>query len=124
MDFSYFTADGETLTPTDLASSLWDDQQIHGVATSGAMARAIERSVDRPDLRPARYTLDMFRAASTKPFTVETRVVRESKRILLIDAVLRQAGEDMARAGCVWLKPTQDPDGDVWHPEDMPSPPP
>ncbi len=134
VSFSFFTADqttdspsdptaAEVLVPTDVARSLWSADQMHGVAISGAMARGIERAVTREDLRPARYTLDMFRPARMQPFTIETRVVRESKRILLIDAVLRQDGEDMARAGCVWLKATEDPEGEVWQPEDVPSPP-
>jgi hypothetical protein len=131
VSFSFFTAQpttdsasGEVLVPTDVSRSLWSADQMHGVAISGAMARGIERAVTRDDLRPARYPLDMVRPARMQPFTVETRVVRESKRILLIDAVLCQDGEDVARAGCVWLKATEDPEGEVWRPEDLPSPPP
>ncbi len=124
MTFSFFTADdADTLTPTDVARSLWSADQMHGVAISGAMARGIEKAVTRTDLRPARYTLDMFRPASMAPFTVETTIVRDGKRICLVDAHLLQEGEIKIRASAIFLKPTEDPDGQVWQPSDNPTPP-
>ncbi len=40
MELSFFTrGDGEVLVPTELACSLWSDDQVHGVALSGALAR-------------------------------------------------------------------------------------
>lgn len=132
MSFSFFTLDGsgdtaEVLTPTSAARSLWSRDQMHGVAVSGALARAIERRVDaegRDDLRPARYTLDMFRPATMDRLTIETEVIREGRRILLVDARLLQGGETRARASSVWLLPTEDPAGQVWAPDEAPSPPP
>lgn len=127
MSFSFFTADSSTgsevLTPTDAARSLWSSNQMHGVALSGAMSRAIELSVTRTDLRPARYTLDMFRPATMDPFTIETTLVREGKRLCLVDARLIQDGEAKARASTILLAPSKDPDGDVWRPAGDPTPP-
>lgn len=126
VDLCFFTADGETLTPTDVARSLWSAEQMHGVAISGAMARGLERAVHRDDLRPARYTLDMFRPARMEPFSVHTRVVREGRRICLVDAEIVQGDETCARASAVFLAVTEDPDGSVWRPasSEAPSPPP
>lgn len=131
MSFSFFTVDrstqGEVLMPTDVARSLWSEDQMHGVAVSGALSRAIEQRVHeegRGDLRPARYTLDMFRPASMEPLTVETQVVREGRRICLVDARLVQDGETRARASAIWLLPTDDPAGQVWSPDEAPVPPP
>jgi hypothetical protein len=105
--FSFFTADAGLLVPTDAARSLWSADQMHGVAVSGAMAREIEKALhDRPrdDLRPARYTLDMFRPATM--------------------SVLVQDGEPKVRASTIFLKPSEDPDGEVWQPTENPSVPP
>lgn len=121
--FSFFTADADFLVPTDAARSLWSADQMHGVAVSGAMSRAIEHAQPRDDLRPARYTLDMFRPATMSPFTVETTIVREGKRICLVDALLVQDDEPKVRASAIFLKPTEDPDGEVWQPTDAPSAP-
>ncbi len=127
MDLSFFTADGDALVPTELACSLWSKDQMHGVALSGAMARALERAVadlGRTDLRPARYTVDLFRAARMQPCHVRTSVVREGRRLCLVDAVLEQDGEPVARASALFLLPTEPAPGEVWEPEVDLAPPP
>lgn len=121
------TADGEVLHPEDVAKSLWRADQLHGVAISAALARATERrlaDLGRLELQPARFTVDLFRAASTQPTTLTTTVVREAPRLCLVDAVLHQSGEPVARASAVFLKPTADPEGATWLPDTSPSAPP
>lgn len=127
MDLSLFEADGDELVPTAIARSMWSDNQMRGVALSGALSRAIERCVTeagRADLRPARMTVDLFRPATMDPCLVTTEVVREGRRICLVDALLTQGGERVARASAVFLKPSGSAAGEVWEPTDRPSPPP
>ncbi|WP_193612657.1 acyl-CoA thioesterase domain-containing protein [Nocardioides lijunqiniae] len=127
MDLSFFRADGAALVPTELAQSMWDANQMHGVAVSGALGRALERSVadlGRHDLRPARLTVDLFRPATMDPCETTTTVVREGRRICLVDGVLTQGGVAVARASAVFLAPSADPEGDVWSPDARPVPPP
>jgi acyl-CoA thioesterase superfamily protein/acyl-Coa thioesterase superfamily protein len=127
MDLSFFTADGELLVPTELACSLWSDDQVHGVALSGALARSLERAAaetGRTDLRPARYTVDLFRAARMQPCRLRTTVVREGRRLLLVDAVIEQGGEPVARASGLFLQPSEPAPGEVWEPGTHVDPPP
>ena len=127
MSLAMFTLEGDRLVPAEIARSLWKHDQMHGVAVSGALARALElrlTELGRDDLRPARYTVDLFQPARMAPCTVETEVVREGRRICLIDAVLLQDGERVARASCIFLLATESPKGDVWTPVDHPQPPP
>ena len=127
MTLSFFTSDGDALAPTDLARSLWSHDQMHGVALSGAMARSLEAAVaelGRPELRPARYTLDLFRAARMQPCRTTTRVVREGRRLCLVDTVLEQGGEPVARASGLFLQPSEPAPGAVWQPDEEFSPPP
>ncbi len=122
-----FTLEGEQLLPTDIARSMWSHDQIHGVAISGALARGLEtrlEGIGRQDLHPARYTVDLFQPARMAPCRVETEVVREGRRICLIDAFLLQGDERVARASCIFLLPTESPTGQVWTPDDHPVPPP
>ena len=127
MTLSFFTSDGDALVPTDLACSLWSDDQMHGVALSGALARALERAVSdlgRTELRPARYTVDLFRAARMEPCRTSTVVVREGRRLCLVDVTVEQGGEPVARASGLFLQPSDPPPGEVWAPGDTFDPPP
>lgn len=127
MELSFFRRSGDALTPTDMARSMWDDDQMHGVALSGALARGIERAVadlGRDDLTPSRYTVDLFKAARMTDCLVTTEVVREGPRICLVDAVLTQGDVRVARASGLFLKPTASTAGTVWSPDERPTPPP
>jgi hypothetical protein len=126
MTLAMFTADDEALVPTDIARSMWSGNQMHGVAVSGALARGAERCVDglgRRDLRAARWAVELFRPAAMGPCHVSTVVVREGRRLVLVDAVLRQDGTDVARASALYLAPSQPPTGEVWVPRHHPLPP-
>jgi hypothetical protein len=125
--FALFRDEGGVLVPQDIARSLWKADQMHGVATSGALGRAAERAVlaaGRTDLRPARFTVDLFRAPSMSPCDVETTIVREGARLMLVDATLSQEGEARARATALFLLESENPDGQVWSSPDLPQPPP
>jgi hypothetical protein len=128
MELAFFTrGDGEALVPTELACSLWGDDQLHGVALSGALARSLEQAVretGRSDLRPARYTVDLFRAARMQPCLLRTVVVREGRRLCLVDAILEQGGEPVARASGLFLQPSEPALGEVWEPDTVFDPPP
>lgn len=127
MKLSFFTSDGDALVPTDLACSLWSDDQVHGVAVSGALARALEREVTelgRDDLRPARYSVDLFRPARMEPCRARAVVVREGRRLCLVDVTLEQDGEAVARASGLFLQPSEQAPGQVWEPGTTFSPPP
>jgi hypothetical protein len=127
MDLSLYTLNGDELVPTAIARSMWSENQMHGVAISGALARTIERRVQeagREELRPARMTVDLFRPATMDPCTVTAEVVREGRRICLVDAVLSQGGARVARASAIFLKPTASAEGRVWTPTEQPEPPP
>lgn len=124
---SFFTHDGDDLVPTALACSMWSDDQMHGVALSGALARAAEATVvavGRDDLRPARFVVDLFKPARMVPCTFATEVVREGSRICLVDVTMSQEGRRVARASATFLKPTAAAPGEVWSPETHPEPPP
>lgn len=124
---AFFRARGDDLVPEPVAQSLWSSGQMHGVAVSGALARALEAaqaSLGRGDLQPARYTVDLFRPAAMEPCRTTTTVIRNGKRICLIDATLMQGNVAMARASAVFLMPTASAPGVVWSPAEHPTPPP
>lgn len=126
-DLSFFQTDGQLLIPTDMARSLWSDNQMHGVAISGALARSAEqavRSAGRVDLVGARSTVDLFRAATMDPCLLTAEVVREGPRLCLVDVSLSQGDRRVARASALFLKPAGSAPGEVWSPSERPAPPP
>ena len=126
-EIAFFTRAGDDLVPTPLACSMWSDDQMHGVALSGALARAAERRLTetgRTDLRPARWVVDLFKQARMQPCSFTTEVVREGSRICLVDVTLLQGETRVARATATFLKPSESAPGDVWQPDERPVPPP
>lgn len=125
--FGLFRREGDLLVPQDLARSLWKYDQMHGVAVSAALGRAVENAAiaqGREDLQPARFTVDLCKAPTMAGCTTRTEVLREGPRILVIDAELVQGEVTVARARALFLKPGQTPDGVVWSSADVPQPPP
>lgn len=123
----YFEDRGASVTPLPLAEGLWRPGQLHGVAVSGLMARAVERELVRrrgEELVPARFHVDLFRPVRSEETVVEVEVLRDGPRVLLADARLRQGEEVMARAGVLCLKATEQPPGAVWSGTDRAAPPP
>ena len=127
MTLSFFTTSGDGLVPADLARSLWSENQMHGVALRGALARAAERCVidlgRSEDLRPARYTVDLFRPATMDLCHTTTRVVREGKRLCLVRTPLssRTGSPSPGRVRCSSRGGSTT--GEVWEPTGAPAPP-
>ena len=65
---------------------------------------------------PARYTVDLFKAARMQPCRRRPRVVREGNRICLVDATVEQDGVPVARASGLFLKVSEQAPGQVWEP--------
>lgn len=123
---SFFTTDATgALVPTDVARSAWGPDHVHGVAVAGSFARAAEqRLTERPDLRPARLTVDLFRPARMQAFGFEVEVVRESRRLCLVDLRLVQDDGPVARASVLFLQAGRSAPGEVWTPGTTWEPPP
>jgi hypothetical protein len=110
----FFTRDGDRFVPTPISRGPWDQTSLHGRVVIGLLGREIERRHGDPEFMPARLTVDMYRLPDLSPVEVVTRVVREGRRIRVIDAEFISAGKSMARATCQLLRRTHNPDGNIW----------
>lgn len=111
--------DGETLHPLPPARSHWACDHLRGPAVTSLLARAAETLVaDRPELRPARATFELFRPARMRAVTTEAAVVRHGRRLALVDSSFVQEGETVARAHVLFLARSQHAESPVWHPSD------
>lgn len=124
---AYFVAEDALLKPQDGARSGWNGgATLRGSAVSGALAREAERAIgDAGGLRPVRWTLDLFRPAGFQPSAVSSAVVRQGRRLALVDVEMTQDGVRVARATAQFLRGGAAVHGRTWsRPETVCVPPP
>jgi hypothetical protein len=114
----FFILDGTHYVPTPTARGPWNPNSLHGRVIAGLLGAEIERLHGSADFIPARLTVDMYRLPDLSPVEVTTRVVREGNRIKVIDAEFISGGRSAGRATCQLLRRTENPQGNVWKPDD------
>ena len=112
----FFARDGDRFIPNPISRGPWNQTSLHGRVVIGLLGREIERRHGDPEFMPARLTVDMYRLPDLSPVEVVTRVVREGRRIKVVDAEFISGGTSMARATCQLLRRTSNPEGEVWSP--------
>jgi hypothetical protein len=108
-----FVADGDRLIPTDSARGPWSPDALHGGAVAAILARAIEPLPSAQPMRVTRMTLDLTRAVPWTPLRVRTRIVRDGRRVQLIEATVTSdatpTGPDVALATMAALRIREQP---------------
>ena len=124
MSAGYFSLDGDALVPAQRAHGPWAEDMLHGRLLGGLAARSIEQSYGADDWRVSRLTVDLFRPAAMKPVVIETEVIRQGRRVQVIDATMTCDGHRVGRATAVLLATGDEPPGTIWRPESPPWPDP
>ena len=120
----FFVTDGKSYVPTRLARGPWGPS-ISGNYVGGMLGRTVEQEVDDADLQPARLTVDLLRPAALKPLQMHSSVVRDGRRLRLVDAVMTQNDVVVARASALFLRRSEHAEDTVWtSPLTMPELPP
>jgi acyl-coenzyme A thioesterase PaaI-like protein len=103
---------GDAVLPTPASGSPWSHGALHGGPPCGLLARALEKAVGaaNPNLRPARLTVDLFRAVPMAELTVRAELVRAGRRLTLARATLTAQGRAVSQATGLFLAPSQVPD--------------
>lgn len=120
---AFFTMQDGRFTATPLAVSAWSSKQVAGTGVCGLLAREMETLSPGVGFVPARFTADLFRPVLNEPISVRSEIVRDGKRVRVIDASIVQHDEVRARASVMYLAMGQEPSGRVWQAErDLPVP--
>ena len=112
----FFRRKGEDFVPNDICRGPWDRESLHGRVVAGLMAFDIERRRIEPGFHPARLTVDLYRMPPFAPVQVRSDVVRDGRRIRIVDAEFTSGGVSIGRASCVLLRHGENPGGRVWSP--------
>lgn len=104
MTEAVFVPDGDALIPQPIARAGWYADALHGGPVAAAFARAVERVPFPTDGLVVRLTVDLLRPIPTEPLNVATRVVREGRRVQVIDATMEQHGVEVARASAMRIR--------------------
>jgi hypothetical protein len=121
---AFFVPDGDGFVPTGLARGPWG-QTISGNYVGGLLGYAVEHEARDPNFQPTRLTVDLLRPAALAPLRVETSVARQGRRLRLVDAVMTQSHEVVARASALFLRRGEQPADQAWtSPVAMPPVPP
>jgi hypothetical protein len=118
----FFITDGKNYVPTRLARGPWGPS-ISGNYVGGLLGRTVEQEVDDADLQPARLTVDLLRPVALAPLQMRSSVMRDGRRLRLVDAVMTQDDVIVARASALFLRRSEHSTVDtVWtSPVDMPA---
>ena len=102
-----FVLDGDRYIPTDLTRTGWVDDAQHGGPPVGLLAHLLEMApIDYP-ARLVRMTIDLMRSVPMSPLSTEVNVVREGRRIQVLDASLVADGVVVARATGLRIRTTK-----------------
>lgn len=119
-----FTLDEDgRYAPTQWAYGGWGADMLNGPAVCAVAARALEREHGLDGFIPARFTIDLFKAARGRPLEVHTEVVRSGRRIHMSTATVVQDDVPVAQARLVQLRAAQAPPGEQWRSEHQLNPP-
>ena len=109
MSHAYFQRQGELFVPDKTARSPWSRDQQSGLAIAGLLARAIENAPCAVPMRMARLTVDFLGAVLMKPTEARVRVLREGRRMQVVEASLWVDGAMAASATGLRLADSEAP---------------
>lgn len=100
-----FHLDGRRFVASPLARGPWDPRACHGGAPAALLAAAIDRTPAPVEMQGVRLTFDLVRPVPVGvPLHLDVEVVREGRRIQLLDATLVVAGDGTELVRCRALR--------------------
>lgn len=96
--------DGREAIFASVAQGPWSPEHCHGGAVGALVVHAAEALSAPAPMEVARLTLELHRPVPVGTVAVETTVVREGKRLQLLDTRLLDAGAEVARGSVLKLR--------------------
>jgi len=99
-----FEARGDEYVSTTLTQGPWNPEHQHGGPVCALLATVVERVPSLVAMRCGRLTVDLMRTVPVAPLRARTRIVREGKRVQVVEAALEHEGVEVARASALRVR--------------------
>lgn len=117
MEYIY-RLNGSVAESTPFAAGPWDPRMQHGGPPSALVMRTAEAVPSLAPMRIARLTIDLMRPVPIAPLTIDSQVVREGKKLQLLQINLIAGDQEVVRASVLRLRKA-----DLALPEEANAPP-
>jgi len=94
----------DRFVPSELSRGPWDPNAQHGGAPAALIARAIERVESAVPMDVVRITYEFLRPVPLTPLDLRTRVLRDGRRVQLVEAQLHAGELEVARASALRIR--------------------
>jgi hypothetical protein len=106
---AFYERDGQGFVATDTIVSPWNPKMQNGVALAGLLAFELEAQPTIAPMSFARFHLDILRPVPLGHVDIVTRIVRDGRRMQMLEADLVADGAVMARAYASRLRLDESP---------------
>lgn len=121
---AFFVKRGDTYDPLPLAMSPWNTAHQGGMAIAGLLMHEAEQVPAPVPMTSARVTIDILKATPFAPVRCRASIVREGKRLQMVEIELLADGDIVARARVLRVRIAKTPSWPApmtWpQPEDAP----
>lgn len=122
MDQALFEADGDRWVPSPATAGPWDPNAQHGGPPAALLARLVERADAPVPQRVVRIAYELLGPVPIVPLTAAVEVVRQGKRVSVVDATLLADGKPVMRATAQRVRLDDQPVPPELYPDDPPPP--
>jgi hypothetical protein len=99
-----FEVRGNVAVANENAAGPWDPGMQHGSAPSSLIAWWVERMETRVPMQVARMTVDLLRPVPIAPLEIKTEIVREGRKIQIIEVRLLHGETEVVRASVLKIR--------------------
>ena len=103
-DAALYVPDGNRYVPTHYCQGPWDPGAQFGGSPAALLATLIDTTPSLVPMQLARLTTDLMRPTPLTPLTPEVHVIREGKKIQVVEASLYADGLEVTRATALRIR--------------------
>jgi len=106
---AFFTLHDEGFAPTGLGASLWDATAQGGISLAGLVGHVVDKAPQPAPMLVTRLTIDILGTVPLQPLFPVVRVLREGRRLQLLDVELQTGGRTWVKASAVRVRTEETP---------------